>query len=331
MRRRDFITFVGGAAGSLALSRAARTQQPKMPLVGVLMGWEESDQATQSLVATFRDALANLGWTEGRNLRTELRWGNGSAARIETFAKELINLRPDVILGQTTPVIRALARETHTTPIVFVQVSDPIGSGFATSFARPGGNITGFTTDNAAQGGKWVEALKEIAPRIRRVAVLFNPATASPPKSFMPSIQAAASSFAVQVSPAPVHTRDEIEGVIAARAGNPDSGLIVTPDPFSAANRNLIIALTARYRVPAIYFNRFFADSGGLIVYGSVFAEQFRQSAGYIDRILKGEKPAELPLQGPTKYELVINLKTAKALGIDVPPMLLARADEVIE
>ena len=302
-----------------------------MRLIGVLMGWEESDQATQSLIATFRDALAKLGWTEGSNLRIELRWGNGNAARIETFAKELVNLRPDAMLGQTTPVIRALALETRTIPIVFVQVSDPIGSGFAKSLARPSSNITGFTTDNSALGGKWVEVLKEIAPHTMRVALLFNPETAAPPKIFMPSIQAAASSFGVQAIAAPVHAKNEIEGVIAAQAINPGGGLIVTPDPFNAANRDLIIALAARYSVPAIYFNGFFADSGGLIVYGSVFAEEFRQAAGYIDRIIKGEKAADLPVQAPTKYELVINLKTAKALGLTVPPTLLTRADKVIE
>jgi len=228
-------------------------------------------------------------------------------------------------------VIRALALETRTIPIVFVQVSDPIGSGFAKSLARPSGNITGFTTDNSAQGGKWVEVLKEIAPRTMRVALLFNPETAAPSKIFMPSIQAAASAFGVQAIAAPVHAKDEIEGVIAAQAINPGGGLIVTPDPFNAANRDLIIALAARYSVPAIYFNGFFADSGGLIVYGSVFAEEFRQAAGYIDRIIKGEKAADLPVQAPTKYELVINLKTARALGLTVPPMLVTRADKVIE
>jgi putative ABC transport system substrate-binding protein len=295
------------------------------------MGWAESDPTTRSLVATFRDVLAKLGWTEGKNLRIELRWGNGNATRIEAFAKELADLQPDAILGQTTPVIRALARETQAIPIVFVQVSDPIGSGFAASLARPGGNITGFTTDNSAQGGKWVELLKEIAPQTLRIAVLFNPATAAPPKYFLPSIQAAGSSFAVQVSAAPIHTEDEIEGVIAGLALKRGGGLIVSPDPFNVANRDLIIALAARHGVPAIYFNRSFADSGGLIVYGSPFAEFFQQAAGYVDRILKGTKPSDLPVQAPTEYELVINLKTAKALGLEVPPTLLARADEVIE
>ena len=213
------------------------------------------------------------------------------------MAKELVDLRPDAILGQTTPVTGALARETRTIPIVFVSVSDPIGSGFAASFAHPGGNITGFTTNDPALGGKWVELLKEIAPRTARVALLFNPATAVPLQFFMPSIQAAASSFAVEVSAAPVHAKDEIEGVIAAQARNPGGSLIVMPDAFNVTNRDLIIALAARYGVPAIYFNRFFAESGGLIAYSADFSEQFRQAAGYIDRILKGAKPADLPVQ----------------------------------
>ncbi len=330
MRRRDVIKVIGGGAAVWPL--AARAQQPdRMRLIGVLIGWSDSDPATQSLVAAFGDRLAKLGWTEGRNLRTELRWGNGNAARIEAFAKELVNLGPDVILGQTTPVIGALARETRTIPIVFVQVSDPIGSGFTASLARPAGNITGFTTDNSAQGGKWVELLKEIAPQTARVTLLFNPETAAPSRFFMPSVQAAASSFAVQASVAPVHTKGEIEGVFAAQAVKPDGGIIVTPDPFNVANRDLIIAQAARYRVPTIYFNRSFADSGGLIVYGDVFAEQFRRAAEYIDRVLKGTKPTDLPVQAPTKFELIINLKTAKALGLTVPPNLLTRADEVIE
>ncbi|MGC2124779.1 MAG: ABC transporter substrate-binding protein [Xanthobacteraceae bacterium] len=328
MKRRDFITAFAGAA---AWPLSARAQQPEMRRIGVLMGWAESDPDTQSMVATFHDALAKLGWTEGKNLRIELRWGNGNAARIETFAKELVDLRPDAILGQSTPVIRALAGETRAIPIVFVQVSDPIGSGFAASFAHPGSNITGFTTDNSAQGGKWVELLKEIAPRTMHVALLFNPATAVPSKFFMPSIQAAASSFAIEASAAPVRTKDEIEGVIAAIAIKGGGGLIVTPDPFNVTNRDLIIALAARYGVPAIYFNRFFADSGGLIVYGSPFDESFRQAAGYVDRIIKGEKPSDLPVQAPTKYELVINLKTAKALGLPVPQILQQSADRVIE
>jgi len=250
---------------------------------------------------------------------------------MRTLAKELVDLRPDAIFGVTTPVIGALARETRTIPIVFTSVSDPIGSGFAASLAHPGGNITGFTANDPALGGKWVELLKEIAPRTVHVTLLFNPATTVPLQFFMPSIQAAASSFAVEVSAAPVHAKDEIEGVIAAQARNPGGGLIVMPDVFNEPNRELIIALAARYSVPAIYYNRFFSEPGGLISYGDARGEQFRLAAGYIDRILKGEKPADLPLQAPTKFELIINLKTAKALSLDVPPMLLARADEVIE
>ena len=239
------------------------------------------------------------------------------------MAKELVDLRPDAILGVTTPVIGALARETRTIPIVFTGVSDPIGSGFAANFAHPGGNITGFTVNDPAAGGKWVQLLKEIAPRTVHVALLFNPETTVPIQFFMPSIQAAASSFAVEVSAAPVHAKDEIEGVIAAQARNPGGGLIAMPDVYNDANRELIIALTARYGVPAIYYNRFFSEPGGLISFGDARDEQFRLAAGYIDRILKGEKPADLPLQAPTKFELIINLKTAKALGLTVPSALL--------
>jgi putative ABC transport system substrate-binding protein len=330
MRRRDVITLLGSAAAAWPL--AARAQQPdRMRLIGVLMGVAESDPAWRSLYAAFRDALAKVGWTEGGNLRIELRWGAGGADRIRTLAKELVDLRPDAILGQTTPVIDALARETRTIPIVFVNVSDPIGSGFVANFARPGGNITGFMALESAMGGKWVELLKEVAPRTVHVRLLFNPETAVPLKVYMPSIEAAASSLAVQVSAAPVHAKDEIEGVIAAQARNPGGGLIVMPDAFTAVNRGQIIELAARYRVPAIYYYLFFAEAGGLIAYGSVSAEQFRQAAGYIDRILKGAKPPDLPVHAPTRFELAINLKTAKALGLDVPATLLAIADEVIE
>ena len=331
MIRRDFIKVLVGSA--IVWPPAARAQQPdRMQLVGVLTGYAESDPAVQSQLAVFRSALAKLGWTEGSNLRIELRWGAGNADRIRTLAKELVDLGPNAILGQTTPAISALARETQAIPIVFMQVSDPIANGFVASLARPGGNITGFTTDNTAQGGKWVDLLKEIAPRTVRVAVLFNPATVASLQSFMPSIQAAASSYAIQTSVAPVHASDEIEGVIAAQARNPGGSLIVMPDAFNVVNRELIIALAARYGVPAIYFNiTYFAKSGGLISYGTDVAEQFRQAAGYIDRILKGAKPANLPVQAPTKFGLIINLKTAKALGLDVPLRLQQLADEVIE
>jgi putative ABC transport system substrate-binding protein len=330
MRRREFITLVGGAMATWPV--AARAQQPdRMRLIGVLMAYAESDSTAQSWLATFRAALAKLGWTEGSNLRIELRWSAADPDKIMAFTKELVDLRPDVIFGQSTPAIRALARETKTIPIVFAFVTDPIGSGFAANLAHPGGNITGFTVNDPALGGKWVQLLKEIAPRTVRVALLFNPATAVPLQFFMPSIQAAASSVPIEISAAPVHAKDEIEGVITAQARSPGGGLIVMPDAFNEPIRELIITLAARYSVPTIYYNRFFSESGGLISYGDARGEQFHLAAGYIDRILKGAKPADLPIQLPTKFELIINLKTAKTLGLTVPPLMLGRADDVIE
>src|SRR3974390_2118296 len=308
MKRREFITLLGGAVVSWPLT--ARAQQPdRMRHIGVLMGYAQSDRAAQSWLAAFRGALAKLGWTEGSNLRIELRWSSADADTMRALAKELVDLRPNAIFGVTTPAVGALARETKTIPIVFAGVSDPIGAGYVESLPHPGGNITGFTTGNAdpALGGKWVELLKQIAPRTVRVALLFNPATVVPIHFFMPSIQAAASSFAIEVSAAPVHAKDEIEGVIAAQAHSPGGGLIVMPDAFNEPIRELIIALAVRYSVPAIYYNRFFFELGGLISYGELRVETFRLAAGYIDRILKGEKPADLPVQAPTKFELIIH------------------------
>jgi putative ABC transport system substrate-binding protein len=299
--------------------------------IGVLMGFAEDDANAQSWVAAFRDALTHLGWSEGNNLRIEVRWGAADPDKIRALAKELVDLRPDAIFNQTTPVTDALARVTQTIPIVFVYVADPVASGFVASLARPGKNLTGFTYVEPTMGGKWVELLKEIAPRTARIALLFNPATAPPLKFYGTSIQAAASSFAVEASIAPVHTRDEIAGVIAAQARNPGGGLVVMPDVFNDANREAIIALAANSGVPAIYPRPVFAESGGLIAYGADLAEQFRQAAGYIDRILKGANPGDLPVQRPTKFQLVINLKTAKALGLTVSRDFLLVADEVIE
>ena len=330
MRRRDFITFIGGAVAGWPYMARAQPETGPVRLVGVLMGFGESDQGAKSLIAEFSSALAKSGWKGGSNLRIELRWGAGDAERIGAQAKELVGLRPDVILGQTTPVANALARETRTIPIVFVTVSDPIGSGLAASLRHPGGNITGFTFVESEMGGKWVQLLKEIAPRTERASLLFNPATAPPLQFYLPSIQAAASAFAIQATAAPVQAKDEIEGVIATQARSPGGGLIVMPDAFNAANRELIVALAARYQLPAIYGNDF-AASGGLIFYGSDFVESFRLAAGYVDRILRGTNPGELPIQMPTKFELTINLKTAKALGLNVPLSMLLRADEVIE
>jgi putative ABC transport system substrate-binding protein len=327
--RRDLITLLGGAAATWPL--AVRAQRAgRVQLVGVLMGFAESDPIAQSMVAAFRGTLASLGWNEGGNVRIELRWAGPDPNRINTLAKELAQLRPDAILGQTTPVVEALARESPARPIVFVTVTDPIGSGFAASLAHPGGNITGFTVDDSTLGGKWVELLKQIAPDTARVSLLFNPA-GPPLQFFMPSIQAAASSTHVLLSVASLRAAAEIEGVVAGQAREPGGALVVMPNAFNTTNRELIIALAARYNVPAIYFAGYCAQSGGLIGYGSDYAEQARQAAGYIDRILRGTKPAALPVQAPTKFELVINLKTANALGLAVPPSLLAIADEVIE
>ena len=331
--RRKFISALGGA--SVAWPLGVRAQQSeRVWLIGVLMAFAEGDPAGQSELAGFREELEKLGWAEGNNLRIELRWGAGEAGRIKTLAKELVGLRPDAIHGQTTSVIGALARETRTIPIVFAIVSDPIGSGFAASFAHPGGNITGFTTNEPVVGGKWMGLLKEIAPSTVRVAFLFDSATAASPEFFSSSIRDAASSLAIQATAAPFHAKDEIEGIIAAQARNPGGGLIVMPDAFSfvhAPNRDLIIALAARYSVPTIYYTRLFVEQGGLISYGADFAAEVRQAAGYIDRILKGAKPADLPIQLPINYEMAINLKTATSLGLNIPPTLLARADEVIE
>jgi putative tryptophan/tyrosine transport system substrate-binding protein len=329
MRRREFITMVGGVT---VWPLAARAQQVgPVRRIGVLIGFAEGDPAVQSWLAALRSALAKLGWTEGSNLRIEFRWAGDDPDRIKRFAKELVDLRPDAILSVTTPVTGALVRETRTTPIVMVTVADPISSGFVASLGRPGGNVTGFALYEPGMGGKWLELLKQIAPGVSRVALLFNPATTVPVKLFVSSIEAAALRFVIQASTAPVHAKDEIEGVVATLAGNPGAGLIVMPDLFNTVNRDLIIALAARYRVPAIYFVRSFADSGGLIPYGPDFAEQYPPAAGYIDRILKGEKPGDLPIQMPIKVPLVINLKTANALGIDVPLQLQQLADEIIE
>jgi putative ABC transport system substrate-binding protein len=292
LERRTFITLLGVAAA--AWPRAAPAQQVgSVRRVSVLIGFAESDASVRSWLAAFRGALAKLGWTEGSNLRIELRWAGDDPDKMKTLAKELVDLRPDAILSVTTPVTSALVRETRTIPIVIVNVADP--TRFITSLARPGGNVTGFAVDEPGMGGKRLELLRQIAPAVTRVALLFNPATTVPVKFYR------------------------------------GPGLIIMPDLFNTVNRDLIIALAAHYRVPAIYFFRSFADAGGLISYGGDFAEQYPKAAGYIDRILKGEKPADLPVQMPTKVALVINLKTAKALGLEVPPTLLAAADDVIE
>jgi putative tryptophan/tyrosine transport system substrate-binding protein len=330
--RRSLITLLAGAAAACWPLAAPAQQSGAMRLVGLLTGLSENDPVGQSLIAAFREALANSGWTEGKNLKIEARFGAADADRIKAFAKELVELRPDAIFAHTTPATLAAARDTQTIPIVFITITDPIGGGLVATVAHPGGNMTGFTIDDPAMGGKWVELLREIAPKTKRVALFHNPATAVSVQTFLPSIEAAASSLGIAVASAPVHAKDEIEQAIAAQARDPGGSLIVMPDVFSEVHRDLIIALAARYRIPAIYFNAaYFADSGALITYGSNYFEKFRQVAEYIDRILKGAKPADLPVQAPTKFELVVNLKAAEAIGLQVPATLMARADRVIE
>jgi len=329
MRRREFITLLGGGAAWPLIARAQ--QVGPVQVIGTLFDLPENTPIAQSYITAFRDELTKLGWKEGSNLRIESRFSASHTDQLRTLAKQLVDLRPDAILGRGTAETIALARETRTIPIVFAAVSDPLGNGFAASLARPGGNMTGFTNVESSMGGKWVELLKEIAPRTERVALLFNPTTAAPIQFYLPSIQAAAQSLDVKISNAPVHAKDEIEGVIAALARDPGSGLMAMPDTFNGANLELTVALTARYRIPAISYPPLFAKLGGLVSYGVDFTGLFRQAAGYIDRILKGAKPADLPIQLPTKLTLVINQKTAKALGLTVPLTLQASADEVIE
>jgi putative tryptophan/tyrosine transport system substrate-binding protein len=332
LKRRQFITLLGGAA--VAWPTAARAQQPeRMKRIGVLMGYPESDSEAQTKIAAFQDGLQKLGWTEGRNTRIDTRWATpADAESMERFAKELVALQPDLILSSTTPTTAALLQQTRTIPIVFATVADPVGSGFVASFPRPGGNVTGFVVFEASLAGKWIELLKEIAPRVNRIAFLFNPATATYAEFYLNPFKAAAASFAVEAIAAPVRDRSELESVVSAQqAREPNGGLIVMPDSFTDLHRAEITSLAARYRLPAIYPRRIFTEVGGLLSYGIDQLDNFRLAATYADRILKGEKPADLPVQSPTKYELVINLKTAKALGLDVPVHLQQRADEVIE
>ncbi len=331
LRRREVITLLGTAAASWPF--AARGQQPdRVQRIGVLMGYAESDSQAQANIAAFRDGLEKLGWTEGRNTRIDTRWATpADAESMQRFAKELVALQPDLILSHTTPTTVALLQQTRTIPIIFALVVDPVGSGFVASFPRPGGNVTGFVTMEPTMAGKWLELLKEIAPRVTRAAILFNPATAPYADYYLNPFKAAAASFTVEAVAAPVRDRSELESVFAAQAREPNGGLIVMPDSFTDAHRVEITSLAARYRLPAVYAFRLFAKLGGLLSYGNDLTDNYRRAATYADRILKGAKPSELPVQAPVKFELVINLKTAKALGLDVPLHLQQRADEVIE
>ena len=330
MRRRAFITLVGGAAAAWPL--VARAQQPEhMRGIGVLMALAESDPEGQDFVAAFRDGLQKLGWLESRNIRIDYRWAAGNVESMRRFATELVALQPDLILSHTTPSTAALLQKTRTIPIIFAHVADPVGSGFVASFPRPGGNVTGFTILEGSLASKWLELLKEIAPRVNRVACLYNPATATYAEYHLNPLKAAAASFAVEAIAAPVRDASELETVIVAQVREPNSALVVMPDTFTTAHRAEITTLAARYRFPAVYPFRHFTELGGLLSYGNNPTDDFRRAATYADHILKGEKPSELPVQAPVKFELVINLKTAKALGLDVPLHLQQLADEVIE
>jgi putative ABC transport system substrate-binding protein len=330
VKRRAFITLLGGAAVAWPLKARAQ-QADRGRRIGVLIGFAEDDHETKPRLARFRHELERLGWSEGRNLRVDYRFAHVSSDRFPPIAKELVALKPDVILAHSTPVAAALFRETGTIPIVFLMVADPIGSGFVQSLPRPGGNMTGFTPFEPALGGKWLQLLKEVAPPVIRAALLFNSRTAPYAEHYWQTFQAAASSFSVEAITTPVDSAAAIEGVLDALGRERGSGLLVMPDGFNSDHRELIVGLTARYRIPAIYPLRQFTAGGGLISYGVDAIDEFRRATSYVDRILKGEKPADMPVQAPTKYEMVINLKTAKALGLAVPASLLAIADEVIE
>ena len=327
MRRREFITLLGGAA---AWPLAAHATPDVVRRISVMMAHAESDQVGQGFVATFKEELQKLGWTEGRNIRFDIRWAPDLES-MQRFAKELVAMQPDLILANNTPTTAAMLQQTRTIPIVFAVVADPVGSGFVANLPRPGGNVTGFTLSEPTMASKWLELLKEIAPRVARVAFLFNPATAPYAEIYLNPFKAAARSFSVEAIDTPVHDTSELESVVAAQARKSNSGLIVMPDGFMNVYRTEITSLAARYSLPAVYPFRFFAELGGLLCYGSEQHDQFRLAATYVDRVLRGAKPSELPVQAPTKYELIINLKTAKALGLTVPRSLLDRADEVIE
>jgi putative ABC transport system substrate-binding protein len=327
-RRREFIAGLGGAAAWPLVAQAQRGERVRR--IGVLMAAEENDPEARARYSAFTQALADLGWTEGRNVRIDLRWAGGDINRIRAHAQELVSLQPDIILANSTAVTAAFQRETRTIPIVMVNVTEPVDRGFVATFNQPRGNITGFTTLEASLGGKWLELLSEIAPGLKRAAAMFNPDTA-PVSSYMPSFETTARSLKVELIPAPVHSDVEIETAIIALAREPRGGLVVMPDGFMNVHRAPIISAAARNNIPAVYFDSTLARDGGLLSYGPDRADAFRRAAPYVDRILRGAKPAELPVQLPTKFQMAVNLKTAKALGLTIPPNLLAIADEVID
>jgi putative tryptophan/tyrosine transport system substrate-binding protein len=331
MTRREFISLVGGAAVSWPI--AARAQQVEgMRRVGVLMDTAENNAEGQARFAAFRQVLRERGWVEGRNIQIDVRWPVGDVVRAQAYAAELVALAPDAIFAIANAQIRPLSRETRTIPIVFLGASDPVSGGYVESIARPGGNITGFTLFEPTMAGKWLSLLKEVAPAVTRIAIMINPDTGMlGGKFYLPEFESSAAALAVESDTAVVRNGSEIEKVIVALGQRPNSALIVAPDGFTQAYDTFIVSLAARHRVPTVFGVGNFARSGGLMSYGPDFVDTCRRAATYIDRILRGERPADMPVQAPTKFELVINLKTAKTLGIEVPPTLIARADEVIE
>jgi len=328
--RRELIVTLSGAAAAWPL--AARAQQGnRVRRIGVLWPYAEDDPEAKAWLATFIEELEKLGWNEGRNVRIDHRWAAVNEDSTRRFARELVALQPDVILTQNTPNTAVMQQQTRTIPIIFSQGTDPIGAGFVASLTRPDGNVTGFINLEASLASKWLELLKQIAPRVKRVGFLFNPATAPYFEYYLSPFKAAAPSFDVEPIAAPFHDVSELESVIAAQAREPNGGLIAMPDSFQTAHRAQITSLAARHRLPAVYAFRFFAEGGGLLSYGNDRFDNYRRAANYVDRVLRGAKPSELPVQIPIKFELVINLKTAKALGLEVPRTLYARADELIE
>jgi putative ABC transport system substrate-binding protein len=329
IRRREFITLFGGAVAAWPL--AARAQQDgRVRRIGVLTGYDENDPVAKTWVSAFTQALAGLGWTDGRNVRMDVRWGGDDINRVRALAQELVGLQPDIIVTSATPATAAVQRETRTIPIVFVAVVDPVASGLVPRLNQPGGNITGFALYEAALASKWLELLTEIAPGLKRAAIMFNPDTA-PVSAHMPSLETAARALKVVAIAAPVHSDAEIAAAITALGREPGGGLVVMPDIFTGIHRAAIILAAARNNVPAVSFQVRFAREGGLLSYAPNGVDDWRRTASYVDRILRGEKPGDLPVQFPTKFEMVVNRKAATALGLAIPPPILLRADEVIE
>ena len=328
MRRRDFIAGLGAAAWPLS---ARAQQRDRMRRIGAFMFGAESEQAAQSRRVAFEEALQKLGWIHARNVRIDWRWGSGDVDHIRMLATELVGLRPDVLFAGATPELAALQQASRSIPIVFALTSDPVGLGFVASFARPGGNITGFMSNELSLAGKWLELLKEAAPRTKRVAFLYNPDTAPYAGAYLRYAESAAAVYGVELIAAPVHNDTELEEALAALAREPNGGLVVGGDEFLGLRRQQVASLAIRHRLPAIYGTIPMVEAGGLIVYASDFLDDYRSAAGYVDRILKGEKPANLPVQAPVKYQLVVNLKSARAIGLSISEAFLVRADRVIE